>query len=446
MSLDSHNSGPAKEELVRWVQTSGETDFVDAKGPITWDGGDASASLAKDIASFANSRDGGVIVIGKSEATDGSFSYDGLSPDQAGSFDTTKIGQWVNSRFAPPIRLACHQVEVDGKVFVVIVIQEFDDVPSLCIKSFQETGNPKNHLLRDGMIYVRNQNAESKPIKTVDELRAVIGLATRKKGDELIAHFQAMLKGRSLAAFAAAPDPFEQETHQIQSELNLNPQKGGWWLSFHPIPFAENRWSNPEELQRLIAKYSVRIYDEFPGHQQGTFKMLWGIGNDNYGETWALTKSGLFCFWKEFRENSEVAEHTGWRGGEAARRPIPAGEWIEYTWAMRTVIDFFAFLSRFVDAYGIGQEVRINLKVGPLAGKKLVARSHDVVTIGYGTPEPCRAPYFTFDVSVDADTMRTNWKSICVEAQKQLFDLFPSAGISSETLLKWLDAYRNRRL
>ena len=195
MDSNYQNSGPTADELARWVGTSGENDFVDAKGPMTWDGADASASLAKDIASFANSRDGGVIVVGKSEASDGSFSYDGLSPEQTASFDTTKVGQWVNSRFAPPIQLACYQAEVIDKKFIVIIVQEFDDVPSLCVKSFQETTNPKNHLLRDGTIYIRNQNAESKPIKTVDELRAVIGLATRKKGDELISHFNAMLKG-----------------------------------------------------------------------------------------------------------------------------------------------------------------------------------------------------------------------------------------------------------
>lgn len=93
MDIESQKSGPASNELTRWVQTSGESDFVDAKCPMIWDGADSSASLAKDIASFANSRDGGVIVIGKSEASDGSFSYDGLMSDQAASFDTTKVGQ-----------------------------------------------------------------------------------------------------------------------------------------------------------------------------------------------------------------------------------------------------------------------------------------------------------------------------------------------------------------
>jgi hypothetical protein len=444
MNAESQNNGPTAEELARWIQSSGESDFVDAKGPMTWDGADASASLAKDIASFANSRDGGVIVIGKSEANDGSFSYDGLAPEQAASFDTTKVGQWVNSRFAPPIRLTCHQSEVSGKRFIVIIVQEFDDVPSLCVKSFQETSNPKNHLLREGTIYVRNQNAESKPIKTVDELRAVIGLATRKKGDELIAHFHAMLKGRSLANLGPAPDPFEQEIQQVRSDLKLNEEKGGWWMSFRPTQYDGSRWSTSEELERLIAKHSVRIYDEFPAHQRGTFSMGWGIANDLYGETWALTKSGMFCFSQEFRENQEKAERTGYRGGQEAERPIPPGEWVEYTWAIRTVVEFFVFQARFVESFDPGQQIHINFKVGPLAGRKLVALSWDI-TIGYGAPEPCRAPFFVFDKTIDAETLRTGWEQTCAEVLNQFVELFPNHRISQETLLKWVEKYKTRQ-
>lgn len=443
MNPDSPNDGPTAEELARWVYTSGESDIVDAKGPLTWDGADSSASLAKDIAAFGNSRDGGVIVVGKSEAGDGSFSYDGLTPDQSASFDTTKVGQWVNSRFSPPVRLACHQAEHGGKKFVVIIVQEYDDVPSLCVKSFQETSNPKNHLLREGTIYVRNQNAESKPIKTVDELRAIIGLATRKKGDELISHFNAMLKGRSLTNLGPAPDPFEQEIQQVRSDLKLHEEKAGWWMSFRPVRYS-SRWSTPEELEELIDKHSVRIYDEFPAHQRGTFSMGWGIANDLYGETWALTKSGLFCFSKEFRENQITAERTGYRGGDEAERPIPPGEWVEYTWAIRTVVDYFMFQSRFVAAFDPGQNIHISFKVGPLAGRKLVALSWEI-GMGYGAPEPCRAPFFTFDRTIDAETLRTSWEQTCGDVLKQFVELFPNIRITQETLLKWVEKYKARR-
>ncbi len=172
--------------------------------------------------------------------------------------------------------------------------------------------------------------------------------------------------------------------------------------------------------------------------------MGWGIANDLYGETWALTKSGLFCFSKELRENQETANCTGYRGGDEARRPIPPGEWVEYTWAIRTAVDFFMFLSRFVDAYDAGQDIHINLKVGPLAGRKLVTLSHDIM-IGFGAPKPCRAPFFVFDRTVETERLRTSWEEICAEALKQLVELFPDHRINLETLRKWIERYKTRR-
>src|SRR5688572_761700 len=89
ISVDLPNQGPTVEDFARWIDLSGENDFIDAKQHFAWDGSDASASLAKDIAAFANSRDGGVLVIGKAEMPDGSYALQGVTPEQAASFDTT---------------------------------------------------------------------------------------------------------------------------------------------------------------------------------------------------------------------------------------------------------------------------------------------------------------------------------------------------------------------
>ena len=211
-----------------------------------------------------------------------------------------------------------------------------------------------------------------------------------------------MLKGRSLASLGPDPDPYEQEKQQVQSDLKLTAQKGGWWMSFRPARYTGNRWSSLEELERLIASHSVHIHDEFPGQPAGArFGLGWGIANDLYGETWAMTKSGLFCFSKEFEEDGmTAAERTGYRGGDDAKQPIPPGEWVEYTWATRTVVDFFLFQSRFVGEYGPGEEIHVNLKVGPLAGRR---REAGGAQSGHhardtGATEPCRAPSFTFGI------------------------------------------------
>lgn len=443
MSPLLNRQSPTSEQLTQWVHASGENDLVECKGPMAWDGANASASLTKDIAALGNSRDGGIIVIGKSQAGDGSFSYDGLSDEQAASFDTTKVAQWVNARFSPPVCLACHLAELDGKKYVVILVSEFDDVPSLCIKSFQDSKESRKHILREGTIYVRNQNAESKPISEVDELRAVIGLATRKKGDELIAHFQAMLKGRSLENLGPPRNPFEQEIEQLRADLKINQDKGGYWLTFRPTQYAGIRWSTPAELEHLISKHSVRIYDTFPASRKGTFPMPWGIANDRYGETWSLAKSGLFCLWKEFRENNETAHRTGYRGGHEAEKTVPPGEWVELNWAVGTMVEFFAFLSRLVDEFSPGETFQISFIVGPLIGRRLVALNPDTF-MGYGAPEHCRAPMFVCDKIMDSEALRTGWECDCADVLKGLVDLFPNTNVAYESLLQAVERYKNR--
>lgn len=441
--MNSQSLGPSAEDLVRWIEMSGESEFVDSKGPMKWDGSDVSASLAKDIAAFANSRDGGILVIGKTEGADGKFEFEGVSPQQAASFDTTAVGQWVNSRFSPPIHFVCCVAEYQNSTFVVIVIQEFDDIPSICTKSFQASTDPKKHLLREGAIYIRNQNAESKPLLNSDELRSLVGLATKKRSTELLAHFDAMLQGRSLATLGQTEDLFADEIEQVQTDLKFDLSKGGWWMAFHPQHHRGEIWTTQQELERLISSHSVRVYEEYPGHTKGTFSMGWGIANDLYGETWALTKSGLFCFWKEFRENSETAERTGYRGGDYAKQPIPPGEWIEYTWSIRTMLDFFLFLSRFADSYKPGEEILLNVEAGPLVGRKLAALSFDLL-IGYGEPEPCRAPQFAFEKSLTTEKLETAWEPICVEAVNRFVELFPNLRISIESLSSWIERFKTR--
>ena len=132
--------------LRRIIANTTENDSVDAKGPMAFSDAVEKAGLAKDIAAFANSTDGGWLVIGKKQTGSGQFTLEGLSLDQAASFETTAVAQWVNNRFAPEIQLECRRVEHDGKTFVVIRINEFDDVPVICTKRCDDPGNSKSRF------------------------------------------------------------------------------------------------------------------------------------------------------------------------------------------------------------------------------------------------------------------------------------------------------------
>ena len=438
------------ESLLRYIECSGESDNIDAKGPMTWDGSVQSASLTKDIVAFCNSADGGVIVVGKRETAPGEFDYTGLTPEEAASFETTKVANWINNRFSPPLRLVCYRQEFRGKTFIVITVQEFDDIPALCVKSFQDPTNCKDHILREGTIYIRNRNAESKPVGTVDEWRAIIGLATKKRGNELLSVFSAMLKGKPLLEQPSDAEQFDRELVQVWDDLNLNqPEKkaqGAWWMWFSPGTYNPQRWSEPELLEELIRKHAIRVYDHFPAYQRGTAVMGWGIANGFYGETWALTQAGLFAFHNEFRENNELCEDPGYRGScPEAHAAIPAGQWIAFQWAMRTFIEFFMFMGRFASAYQPGEMVRYELAASSLQGKVLVSTSPRV-PIGYGVPEPCRAKEYRLQATVAAEELRSSWEDRCAQAMKRFFQLLPDHQVSVETLRNWVDRFKERQL
>jgi hypothetical protein len=185
--LATHSS----DELVRLIQAAGESTNIDAKGPMEWDGGAASAGLTKDILALANSRDGGVIVLGKDEAEPGKFNLSGLSEPQAASFETTKVATWVNNHCSPPVKLTCYRQHYGGVEFVVIAVNEFEDIPAICTKQYEIPcpGKKSKVLLRKGTIYIRTANAESAPLTSIEEMRQLIGLATTKRTDQMLSMF-----------------------------------------------------------------------------------------------------------------------------------------------------------------------------------------------------------------------------------------------------------------
>ena len=444
MSTTSGDSVPAREHLIRWIECPGESDHIDAKGPMKWDGQASSADLAKDIAAFCNSLDGGVIIIGKPEPSPGQFVNTGLTADEADSFETTEVAKWINNRFRPPIRLACHRVDHLGKTFVVITVQQFDDIPAFCVKSYQDPTDNRKHILREGAVYVRNQNAESKPVGTVDEWRSLIGLATKTRANEFLAMFNAMLKGKPLIPQPSDEEQFKRESSQVWEDLGVTQSQkataGAWWMSFSPGTYNPWRWPEPEMLEEAIRKHSIRVYRSFPAYHRDTVGMGWGIASDEHGETWAMTHSGLFVFHREFYENRETG-----KGPYDGDEETPPGQWVAYQWSMSAFIEFFMFMARFTEAYEPGESVLYTIVAAPLQGKKLLSVSSSV-HLAVEEPRPCRAKEYHHHGKVTAEELRTGWEDHCAKAMSDFYVLFPSAlRIRVETLREWVENFKARR-
>jgi len=429
------------DELIRLIEAAGESANIDAKAAMAWDGAETSASLTKDIISFANSRDGGVIVLGKDEVAAGKFSLSGLTPAQADSFETTRVASWVNAHCDPPVTLVCYRVQHNTKEFIVLAVAEFDDVPVICSKQFELQGKPQRVLLRKGTLYVRTVNAESAPLSTIEELRTLIGLATTKRADQLLSMFQAMMKGRPLLADKSEDEHWVEQADVIRSILNTQPaetvQLGRWSFCFHPTVFQEERWESAGDMRRLIEKHAVRLLDEFPSVRYDFHVQEWGISSNEFEDQFGLARSGLFFAERIFREDKQAFKNP-WQPNP----DIPAGQWMEFQWNMAHVIEFFMFMSRFCHEFDPEEEVVYEVSASPLSNRSLVSLNPRVRL--FRVEPPCRAVCFRRVQTIAVGTLRSAWEDECVRTLQRFFEFFGSERTSVESLQKWVEQFKSR--
>src|SRR5258708_2603545 len=109
------NETPATNELTAILLRRNESKDLDYKAAMAWNEADKSicCGLVKDILAMANTR-GGFIAIGVSEQPTG-YSFDGVSPDQAKTFDTTRLNRFLQGYADPPINALLRKVNHGDK-------------------------------------------------------------------------------------------------------------------------------------------------------------------------------------------------------------------------------------------------------------------------------------------------------------------------------------------
>jgi hypothetical protein len=348
----------SNSDLVRYILAAGESRNVDAKAPMEWDGREQSASLTKDIMALSNCKDGGVLVIGKKEESPGKFALLGVSEGQATSFDTTKVATWVNNRCDPAVQVVCHRVTHEGKIFVVITVKEFEDIPTICTRAYQPEGG-KEFVLRSGTVYVRTANAESAPLSSGGQLRQLIGLATVKRGDELLARFHSLLKGEPLVRPQNGKKPYAPEVSDLLAHFDENlgdtAKKGTWTFAFYPDPYVERRWQR-EELRAILKEDNVEVTGRrFPYEAREWYFLEKGIASNFAGERlFALNTSGLFVCKCDFYPENHNPFKDPWLS-TPPKPDLPAGTWMEFQVNMFLIIEFFWFASRFCHRLQAGE-------------------------------------------------------------------------------------------
>jgi predicted HTH transcriptional regulator len=169
-----------------------ETPGLEFKGPGSRESRSILAGVARAVLGMANKRDGGLVIIGIVEDGD-ALTPEGVSADDLRTWKQEAVTGALAAYADPYVEVHTENFEYMGKVFVIIAVEEFREIPVLCKKGF----DPK---LRAGACYVRRRGRiETSELATQAEMRELLELATEKR----LRSFLRQARGAGVAIQAA---------------------------------------------------------------------------------------------------------------------------------------------------------------------------------------------------------------------------------------------------
>ncbi|MEX0874590.1 MAG: ATP-binding protein [Actinomycetota bacterium] len=171
------------EELGELIAIGYERRGIEFKGPGSLRDKAYAVKVVRAVLGMANRRDGGLVVLGVDER-EGKLDATGVGEEEQGSWSFDLISEFVAPYADPSASFDLEHLEHEGKLFVVLRVHEFEDVPVLCAKSYEPT-------LRRGACYVRTRRKpETSEIPTQTEMRELIELAVEKRLHEMLGSLQ----------------------------------------------------------------------------------------------------------------------------------------------------------------------------------------------------------------------------------------------------------------
>lgn len=395
-----------------------ETRNLDCKKSFNWDiaDNDAKCELVKDILSFSNTQDGGVLVFG---VEDGTFKHVGMSDADLASFDTTRINDFLHRYTDPQTSCEIQRSTIDGLNLVLISVPEFKDVPIICKKAANSSKDPSKVILKLGGIYIRTEKASSEAVPSAEEMRDLMNRALLKRGDQLLNMIQSLLKGGP-ASQGTEIDRYAEEIQAarayFEDVLPSDPEKNGYWeIVAMPQSYVQERLANITSVSKTLteAEVSLRGWD-FPhrdrdtqsnftkGYQSHTNFM-------NHIEAHRAYQSGLFVwrgyYWEDFFNSTK--QH---------------GPSLSFVNVIYTVTEFLVFLKRFYERVVPEGAIRFSLEMTDTNGRQLVSTTSDNLWV-LGT-HICKESLLLMSHDYNVPELRASAEEIAIGLVQKIFEVF----------------------
>jgi hypothetical protein len=282
------------DDIAALIETGYELRGIEFKGPGSPREKGFRALVARAAIALANTRDGGIVIIGLDEKAP---QTSGLNEEQLADWlEYDNVVTQLNAYADPPLNLSVHQRSLpNGRPVVVLVVAEFAEVPILSAKDHPDK-------IVKGMLYTRSlARPESSYLNTQNELREVLELATEKR----VGSFLGMAQRAGLALKSSEPtdtEKFELRNSLITAEpdFQLLAAMPHLVIRIQPTNYIPDRIPYTE-LSHVVLANHVRFRGwPFPYIADPVNKSTWisEATEQMHREAWALDETGLFVFYQ----------------------------------------------------------------------------------------------------------------------------------------------------
>jgi hypothetical protein len=277
-------------DLIQWPREERNLEF---KCSTSWTDAATKAKLTKSVLAMANLRDGGHIILGVERQTDDSYLPVGMQTDHVDSFVQDQLSAHFSEYADPYIEIWLIRHRLDGKIFCILRVNEFAELPVVCKKDGLEN-------LRRGAMYTRSRRLpETVAVPSQVEMREILDLAIEKRSRA----FAVQAARMSLVPQPQRDEFVDQLKRLPESEVGKRIRSMGHWRAWiRPTVFETARFQDLGECRVFALRNSVSNggWQYPPAHDHRIVDGAEWVGSEvdfpPHLERWDLFRSGQFLY------------------------------------------------------------------------------------------------------------------------------------------------------
>lgn len=177
------------KELLDYIYHGKEERNLEYKQSMAWGENATKEKITKAVLAMSNLKEGGTIVLGVKENSDGSFDEIGMDSNDIKGYRPDLIISHVNKYADPFVDISIDKVPDENKKFVVIQVAPFKEIPIICKKG--------SNGLKKGKIYTRSRRMnETSEVNSQTEMREIIDLAVEKNIEKFRHRFYSIFQNK----------------------------------------------------------------------------------------------------------------------------------------------------------------------------------------------------------------------------------------------------------